>query len=113
MVGERNNREARHAEAWTRYMAAERQELESRRNGHLRKLLGDPRPGESPEELEWLAAEDEARAEERLVELKSPDGGLYYKHIDALSPEDRSDRVAAEGLRVTWITGRTLTRDPY
>ena len=27
-------------EGWERYMEAERQDLENRRNGHLRKLLG-------------------------------------------------------------------------
>jgi hypothetical protein len=104
-------RDADHAEAWERYIEAERRELENRRNGLLRKLLGDPLPGEFSEELERLASEDEARAEEGLVELNSPDGEVYYKHIDALSPEDRSDRVAAEGARVTWITERTRTRD--
>lgn len=100
-----------HVEAWERYMEAERQELENRRNGLLRKLLGAPLPGESPEELERLASEDEARAEEGLVELNSSHGEVYYKHIDSLSPEDRSDRVAAEGARVAWITERTRTRD--
>jgi hypothetical protein len=102
--------EARHAEAWERYMEAERREVESRRNGHLRKRLNGPLPGESLEELERLASEDEARAEEGLVELRSSDGEVYYKHIDTLSPEDRSDRVTAEGVRVEWLSERTRIR---
>jgi hypothetical protein len=108
-MGDRYN--AEHAEAWEHYMEAERQDLENRRNGLLRRLLDGPLSGESPEELEKLASEDEARAEEGLVELRSPDGEVYYKHIDALSPEDRSDRITAEGARVKWFTERRRSRD--
>src|SRR3954469_11808670 len=85
-MGERQD--ADHEQAWARFMEAEHQELENRRNGHLRKLLDGPLPGESPEELERLASEDEARAEEGLVELKKrPDEEITYKHIDELTPE--------------------------
>lgn len=58
-----------HEQAWERYIAAERRELENRRNGHLRKLLDGPPPGESSEELERMIQEDEARVEEGLVEF--------------------------------------------
>jgi hypothetical protein len=108
-MGERYD--ADHAAAWEHYMEAERKDLENRRNGLLRRLLDGPLPGESSEELEALASEDEVRAEHGLVELFSPEGEVYYKHIDTLSPEDRSERVAAEGARVEWITERTRTRD--
>jgi hypothetical protein len=110
MNGEARRREVRHEEAWERYMQAERRELENRRKGHLRKLLDGPLPGESPEELERLASEDEARAEEGLVGLKDPEGEVYYKHIEALSPEDRQDRIADEGARAEWIAERTRIR---
>ncbi len=109
-MGERQDAH-HHAEAWERFMAAEREDLENRRKGLLRRLLDGPLPGESQEKLEQLAAEDEARAEEGLVELKSPSGELYHKHIDLLSPEDRTDMVAAEGARVEWIAARTRIRD--
>jgi hypothetical protein len=108
-MSERYN--AEHEKAWEHYMEAERKDLEKRRNGLLRRLLDGPLPGESPKELEKQASEDEARAEEGLVELLSPDGEVYYKHIDALSPEDRSERVAAEGARVKWFTERRRSRD--
>lgn len=107
-MGERQG--ADHEQAWARFMEAERHELENRRNGHLRKLLGGPLPGESPEELDRLASEDEARAEEGLVELRSPDGEITYKHIDELIPDDRTARVAAEGARVEWFAERTRAR---
>ena len=106
-MGQRQD--ADHEQAWARFMEAERQELENRRNGHLRKLLGDPLPGESPEELERLASEDEARAEEGRVELRSLNE-ITYKHIDDLTPEDRTARVAAEGARVEWFAERTRIR---
>jgi hypothetical protein len=104
------SRDARHEQAWARFIEAEHHELENRRNGHLRKLLDGPLPGEPPEELERLASEDEARAKEGLVELRRPDE-ITYKNIDELTPEDRTARVAAEGVRVEWITERTRIRD--
>lgn len=100
----------RSREWWELYMEAEHQDLERRRNGHLRKLLGAPLPGESPEELERLASEDEARAEEGLVEMRNLEGAVYYKQIEELSPEDRSDRLAGEGALVAWIAERTRVR---
>src|SRR3954469_25238706 len=104
-MSERYN--AEHEKAWEHYMEAERKDLEKRRNGLLRRLLDGPLPSESPKELEKLASEDEARAEEGLVELLNPEGRRYFKHIDMLSPEDRSERIAAEGAWVEWITERT------
>jgi hypothetical protein len=100
-----------HNQAWERFMEAERLELENRRNGHLRKLLGYPLAGESSEELERLASEDEMRAEQGLVSLMNPDGEVTYKHIEDITPEDRSVRIAAEGARVEWFAERTRTRD--
>ena len=107
--GEARRREVSHEEAWERFMRAERRDLENRRSGHLRKMLGAPLPGEYPEELERLASEDEARAEEGLVGLKNREGEVYYKHIDALSPEDRQDRMESEWTLAEWIAERTHT----
>jgi hypothetical protein len=98
---------------WARFMYAEQKELENRRNGQLRKLLDGPLPGESPEKLERLASEDEARAEEGLVELRSSDDEITYKHIEDLTKEDRLARFAAEGARVAWIAERTRTRGSH
>jgi hypothetical protein len=111
MSGDQNYREARHANAWVRYVAAERRELEQRRNGLLRKLMDGPLPGETPQEIEWLAADDEAKAREGIIELMKPSGEVYYKHIDDLIPEDRLDRSAAEEARIAWLTQRQRIRD--
>lgn len=54
--------------AWERFLEAEQVALEERRRGGLdRALGGKPLPGESPEELWWLAVEDRHLAEEGLV----------------------------------------------
>jgi hypothetical protein len=101
--------EAHNQQAWERYIAAERQELEQRRSGHLARLLGDAMPGESQEELEQMALEDKHRAEEGLVELRRGEE-VWYKHIDELTSEDRAARVEAEGVRIDWITERQRKR---
>jgi hypothetical protein len=97
-------------EAWERYMAAERRDLEQRRDGLLAKLLGVPLPGESRDKLERLAREDERPAEEGLVALRGPGGEVWYKHIDDLVPEDRLARAMAESARVMWLRERQSER---
>jgi hypothetical protein len=98
--------EAHNQEAWESYIAAERRELQMRREGHLAKILGPALPDESPEELKRLAEEDRLRAEEGLVELMDESGQITYKHIDELAPEDQQARTRAEGKRIEWITER-------
>jgi hypothetical protein len=107
-MGEEQRR--KHEEAWERYMAAERRDLEQRRNGLLARLLGVPLPGESRDELERLAREDERTAEEGLVALRSPGGKVWYKHIDDLAPEDRLARALAKRARVMWLRDRQSER---
>ena len=99
-----------HSEAWESYIAAERRELELRREGHLAKLLGRPLLNESSEELRRRAEEDQLRAEEGLVELMDESGQLTHKHIDELAPEDRLARVRAEGAPIKWIAERQTRR---
>ena len=60
-----------HQELWEQYMEVERRELEQRRNGQLGRALGRVLPGESREELERIAEEDQRKAEEGLVDLRS------------------------------------------
>lgn len=43
-------------------MQAEERELANRQNGSLRKLLGEPLPDESSEEIKRIAEEDRLRA---------------------------------------------------
>jgi hypothetical protein len=102
--------EAHNEQAWEHYMEAERRELQMRREGHLARLLGHALPDESPEELWRLAEEDRLSAEEGLVELMDESGQITYKHIDDLTPRDRSARIRAEGMRIEWIAERRARR---
>ena len=101
---EEKNR-AQQAAAWEHFMQAELRELELRKGGELARLLGEPLPGEPPGALERLASEDRRQAEEGLVALMSG-GKVSYKHIDELSPEDMSARIAANRARTTWLKER-------
>ena len=73
-------------------------------------MLGDPLPGESPEDLERLAQGDRLKALEGLVALKSEGGESVYKPLSELTPEDRRMRIRAEGERVDWLVGRRKKR---
>jgi hypothetical protein len=106
------SRARRDDEAWERFMEAERRHLDDRRAGHLARLLDGPLPGESAEELRLLAWEDQRRAEEGLVELRSPGGVVSYKHIDDLTLEDRQARAEAERALMNRIMERQQRREP-
>jgi hypothetical protein len=95
-----------HEEAWELYLQAERRELEMRKEGHLAKLLGDPLPEESPEELKRLAEDDRLRALEGLVALKTEGGEIVYQPLEDLTAQERRRRIRAEGERVDWIVER-------
>ena len=93
-------------EAQKSFLEAERSILEQRRNGSLAQAIGEPLPGESPEELWWLVVEDQHLAEEGLVELRSGEEA-WYKHLDELSlEEDRPYRIEAESARRAWLMQR-------
>jgi len=92
------------------YMEVERRELEQRRNGQLGRAIGRALPGESHEELEWIAEEDQRKAERGLVELRSGDE-VWYKHIDEITRDDRQARIESENARAAWIQER-LRRQP-
>jgi hypothetical protein len=109
-MDEQGPREPHNRQAWERYMEAERQELQMRREGHLARLLGPALPDESPEEIGRIAEEDRLRAQEGLVELMDARGRITHKHIDELTPQDRTARVSAEGARIEWITERKARR---
>lgn len=90
---------------WERFLEAEHSLLEERQEGSLARELGKPVPGESLEELRWLAIEDQHMAEAGLVELRSGEEA-WYKHIDSLVREDRPARIEAESARAAWFMER-------
>jgi lauroyl/myristoyl acyltransferase len=97
-------------ELWEQYMEVERRELEQRRNGQLGRALGRALPGESQEELQRIAKEDQRKAERGLVELCSGDE-VWYKHIDEITRDDRPARIESKNARAAWIQER-LRRQP-
>ena len=99
-----------HEELWEQYMEVERRELEQRRSGQLGRALGWALPGESQEDLQRIAEEDQRKAERGLVELRSGDE-VWYKHIDEITRDDRQARIDSENARATWIQDR-LRRQP-
>lgn len=67
-------------------MAAERREVEDRRDGNLSTVLREYVPhGETRVELERLAEEDRILAEQGLVGLMNARGGIHQKHMDKLA----------------------------
>ena len=94
------------AEAWAKHMRLERELLAQRRDGKLAKAIGKSLPGESPQNLEHMAREDQRRAEKGLVTLLWGGGRLSYEHIDKLTPEKLLARLEAEREQVNWLMGR-------
>jgi hypothetical protein len=92
--------------SWEKFLKTERRLQEARKNGQIAKALAWRLPGEPQEELDQIASEDRRRAEEGLVELRSEEGELSYKHIEELSPEDRVDHIRAELARIEWLLER-------
>jgi len=101
----RERKQAEEAAAWTRFVHNEQRQLQLRKDGQLARLLGEPVPGELPEFLQRLAAEDRRQAERGLVALMSG-GKTSYKRVDDLKPEDMPARIAANRLRTTWLKER-------
>jgi hypothetical protein len=88
----------------------ERRQLEERREGKLRRALGDPLADETVEQLERIGEGDRLRACQGLVAVVREDGRAFYRYIDALEREDMEDRLAAEWLEVGWLKQREECR---
>ena len=88
-------------------MRLERDLLAQRRDGKLAKAIGKALPGESPQDLQKIAREDQSKAQEGLVALLWAGGGqLSYKHIDELTSENLLARLEAEREQINWLMGR-------
>jgi hypothetical protein len=96
-------------DTFDRFMEAERRRLQKHASGALAQALGYALPGESSEELERIALEDQRLAQEGMVKLKVGEE-VSYKHIDELTREDRQGRIAAESEEVEWLMNRLRLR---
>jgi lauroyl/myristoyl acyltransferase len=86
-------------------MEVERRELEQRRSGQLGRALGLAVPGESQDELQRIADEDQRKAERGLVEFRSGDE-VWFKQMDEITRDDRQARIESENVRAAWIQDR-------
>ena len=91
------------------FMEMERGRLQEHASGKMARALGHALPGESQEDLDRKAAEDQRLAQQGLVKLKVGDE-IHYKHIDELTREDRKARMAAEREEVDWLMNRLRLR---
>ena len=92
------------------FMRLQRRQLEERRQGKLRRALGDPLPDETKEQLERIGEGDRIRACQGLVAVVGADGRCSYRHIDALGRDEVEDRLAAEWLEEGWLKRRAERR---
>jgi hypothetical protein len=95
---------------WQEFMRLELRQLEERREGKLRRALGDPLPGETVKQLERIEEGDRLRASQGLVAVVREDGRAFYRYIDALERDDMENRLAAEWLEVGWLKQRAERR---
>jgi hypothetical protein len=96
-------------DTFDRFMEAERGRLQEHASGKLAQALGYALPGESQEELERIALEDQRLAQKGMVKLKVGEE-VSYKHIEELTREDRTARIAAEREAVEWLMSRLRLR---
>jgi hypothetical protein len=75
----------------------------------MARALGHALPGESQEDLDRKAAEDQRLAQEGMVKLKVSEE-IHYEHIDELTREDRAARIVAEREEVDWLMNRVRLR---
>ena len=91
--------------SWEGYMLLEQEQLAQRATGKMGRMIGRTLPGESKEELEAIAIEDQLLAQDGYVVLRQGDK-VFYKHIDELKPSDRQARIAYEKTLVRWLKVR-------
>ena len=95
---------------WPQFMRLEHRRLEERREGMLRRALGDPLSDETLEQLERIGEGDRIRACQGLVAVVREDGRASYRYIDALERDDMEDRLAAQWLEEGWLKQRAKRR---
>ena len=96
-------------DTFEQFMEMERARLQEHAQGKLARALGHALPGESQQELERIAVEDQRLAQEGMTKLKVGEE-IHYKHIEELTREDRMARMAAEQEEVDWLMKRVRLR---
>ena len=87
------------------FIDTERRQLAERADGKLARAIGVALPGESQEELDSMAREDEDLARAGLVELRNGEE-IWHRHIDDVTLNERRYRIEAEQVVNRWLRGR-------
>jgi hypothetical protein len=95
---------------WEGFMRMERRQLRQRREGQLRRVLGDSLPGETDEQLDRIGEASVLRAEQGLVAVMGKDGSISYRPLADLLRRDMPSRTAAERVEVGWLRERLECR---
>jgi hypothetical protein len=96
-------------DTFDQFMEMERALLQEHAQGKMARALGYALPGESQEDLDRKAQEDQRLAQKGMVKLKVGEE-IHYKHIDELTRDDRKARMAAEREEVDWLMKRVGLR---
>ena len=91
-------------------MQLERRQLRQRREGQLRRVLGDPLSGETDEQLDRIGEASVLRAEQGLVAVMGEEGSISYKRLTNLLRHDMPLRTGAERVEVGWLRERVERR---
>ena len=92
-------------DGWDGYMEVEREQLAQRATGKMARMIGQALPGESQQELDLIAFDDQYLAEQGYVLLRVGQK-VWPKHIDELTREDRLRRLEYEKPLIRWLKGR-------
>ena len=95
---------------WPQFMRLEHRRLEERREGKLRRALGEPLADETKAQLERIGEADRLRACQGLVAVVREDGRASYRYIDALGGDDMEDSLVAKLLEAGWLKQREECR---
>lgn len=87
------------------FIDTEHRQLAERVEGKLASAIGVALPGESQEELDSMAREDEELARAGLVELRNGEE-IWHKHIDDVTLNERQYRLEAEQVLNRWLRDR-------
>jgi hypothetical protein len=71
----------------------------------MARMLGRALPGESQEELDLIASEDQFLAQAGYRQFKQGDR-VWVKHIDDMSREDCYARIEYEKEQLKWLKSR-------
>lgn len=100
-----SNQRSKPRDSWSNYMYLERVQLAERAEGKMARMIGKAREGESQEELDMIAIDDQFMAQNGYAPLRQGNK-VWHVHIDEMSRLDRLTRIEYEKTLVAWLRQR-------